>query len=532
MTKENELEEVKVTTTETTKIEVQDIDINSLTVQYHPRKDLGQLESLQASIKRDGLQEPLTVYPSGDGKYAVIDGCRRLEAAKQFGWPSVPCIVKEVTDSDAAHLSYVVNAERSQFNPIEIAHHLKAMKEKFGYSLRDLELKGYGSPANISKKMRLLDLPEPVQAKIQEGELTGSHGHELLRLSTKEERQKMAKRITHFGWNAANAKVRINKYLSKGKVRDKARVQVPDMGIPGVYIKDSRDMSELPSASVDLIVSSPPYNIGMEYERGIPYEEHIEMLRAVLKECNRVLTPGGIIALNVDDVNCFKSVDGKDESAQMRLMGHVFQNILRKHKIFLSDHIVWWKKSISWRTRISLAYSEKRKHTSYRILDNFEHVYIFRNAGERETPSEETVLKSMLTKEQWVAWTPGIWAIKPVQPMEGHPNIYPDELVYRLIKMFSYEGDTVLDPWLGSGTTVKVARELNRNGIGYEKEEQYKPVIMKRLGIGQDGADEGSRESMAEFVQKALDPELLEAEKMATQFEGEKLLEIELPTNA
>ncbi|MBU2549598.1 MAG: site-specific DNA-methyltransferase, partial [Proteobacteria bacterium] len=65
----------------------------------------------------------------------------------------------------------------------------------------------------------------------------------------------------------------------------------------------------------------------------------------------------------------------------------------------------------------------------------------------------------------------------------GHPAIYPDSLVERLIRMFSYEGDTVLDPWLGSGTTVKVARELNREAVGYEKEAQYKSVIMKKLGF-------------------------------------------------
>ena len=98
-------------------------------------------------------------------------------------------------------------------------------------------------------------------------------------------------------------------------------------------------------------------------------------------------------------------------------------------------------------------------------------------------PSEEVVLQSRLTMEQWKAWIPGVWAIESVKDQTEHPSIYPDELCYRLIKMFSYEGDTVLDPWLGSGTTVKVANELNRKGVGYEKEPQYKPVIMKKLGI-------------------------------------------------
>ncbi|MBN1102742.1 MAG: ParB/RepB/Spo0J family partition protein [Deltaproteobacteria bacterium] len=531
MTKKNELSKGEVANLEATSIEVHNIDINNITVQYHPRKHLGDLESLQASIKRDGLQEPLVVYSVGDGKYAVIDGLRRLEAVKQFGWTTVPCIVRDVKASDAAHISFVVNAERTQFDVIEVALHLKAMKEQFGYSNRDLELKGYGSPANISKKMKLLDLPEPVQVMIQNGELTEAHGHELLRLSTKEEREKMARRIKHFGWNSSNTKVRIDKYLSKGKLDDRGRIQVPDMGVPGVYIKDSRDMSEIPNEAVHLIVSSPPYNIGMEYEKGIPHEEHLEMLGAVLKECNRVMVPGGIIALNIDDIVNFKGNDGKSDIVQMRLMGHVYQNILRRHHIFLTDHIVWWKKSAAWNNRLSISYTEKREHTSYRILDNFEHVYIFRKKGEREKPPEDIVLKSMLTREQWIAWTPGVWAIPPVHYMDGHPNIYPDELVSRLVRMFSYEGDTVLDPWLGSGTTVKVARDLNRVGIGYEKEEQYKAVIMKRLGITQDGTVEGSQESMVEFYERVMAPEFSETEDEPAQSEGGEMTVTEVPMN-
>jgi hypothetical protein len=88
--------------------------------------------------------------------------------------------------------------------------------------------------------------------------------------------------------------------------------------------------------------------------------------------------------------------------------------------------------------------------------------------------------------------------------MEGHPCIWPDELAYRLIKMFSYEGDTVLDPFLGSGTTVKVAKELKRDGIGYEKEPQYKAVIMQRLGLKLEAPAEAAAETMTEYAERSL----------------------------
>lgn len=170
--------------------------------------------------------------------------------------------------------------------------------------------------------------------------------------------------------------------------------------------------------------------------------------------------------------------------------GHRYQSYLRKYQIFLTDVIIW-QKPTAWRRKRAhtSSYTETTVHTSYRIVDNFEPVYIFRKKGEREVPSEDIVLRSRLTKEQWIAWVPSVWQIDAVKNQQEHPCVYPDELCHRLIKMFSYEGDTVLDPWLGSGTTVKVARELNREGVGYEKEPQYKAVIMKKLGIAPEKAD-------------------------------------------
>jgi DNA modification methylase len=357
------------------------------------------------------------------------------------------------------------------------------MMERFGFTMRDLEIKGYGSAASISNKLKLLDLTEPVQKKIQSGELSIAHGLQLVRLPNKKEQERMAKRVIDEDLSAKRTERQIGRYLSKGKQKDeRPPAQIPDTDIPGVYIKDSRDMRELPDESVHLIVSSPPYGVGMEYEKGVTFDEHIEIIQGVLKECARVLVKGGIMGLNVGDIHCFKARDGKKEPSQVEMMGHRYQTWLRRYGIFLTDVIIWLKRMPSWTKRPDIHFTDVA-HTAYKLLPNFEPVYIFRKKGEREVPDEDVVLKSRLTKEEWVAWTPSVWNIKPVQNMEGHPSIYPDELCLRLIKMFSYEGDTVLDPWLGSGTTIKVARELNRVGIGYEKEAQYKEVIMRRLGI-------------------------------------------------
>ena len=279
------------------KLEVKEVGIGQLEVQYHPRKDLGDLgdiEKLQGSIKRDGLQDPLLVYEAGEGRFAIIDGCRRFKAVQELGWKVVPCLIKQdiIKPADAAHLSYVRHTEREGFSPIEIACHLKAMQETFGFSLRDLELKGYGTPPSISSKIKLLELPEPVQSKIQEGKLTIAHGLSLLKMSNPEEMERMAKRVVDFELSAKRADLQIDTYLAKDRKKEaKAVAPLPAVDIPEVYIKDARDMSELPSKSVHLVVTSPPYFAGMEYEKGATYAEHWENIEAVLKECARVLRP-------------------------------------------------------------------------------------------------------------------------------------------------------------------------------------------------------------------------------------------------
>ena len=196
-----------------------------------------------------------------------------------------------------------------------------------------------------------------------------------------------------------------------------------------------------------------------------------------------MLVPGGIIALNVSDIHNFQGVKGNNDFTQVQLVGHKYQGFLRKHQIYLTDLIVWVKSTKAYARDISKAYSEKMPHTAYRIVISHEPIYIFRKKGERETPSEDVVLRSRISKAEWLDYATGVWMINRNHQNDGHPAIYPAELVSRLVKMFSYEGDTVLDPFLGSGTTVKVARELNREAIGYEREPQYKAVIMQKLGI-------------------------------------------------
>ena len=488
-------------------MELKLVSIDSITIpNHHPRSEYGDLEDLQKSIKRDGLQEPLMVYVIEDGKFWIIDGARRLKAMKEMTIMQISCLInKGISEADAAHLSYVKNVERKNLSVIEIARHIKAMREDFGYTLADLELKGYGSPAQTSIKLKLLDLPDKIQMQIQNGTLTAAHGQALVRIPKRDEQERMAKRIVDHDMTGKRADAQISRYLSKKRTPKKDQATgIPSGDVQGIYFKDARKMDELPKKSVHLIVTSPPYFVGMEFEVGMTFKEHLENMEAVIEECARVIVPGGIIALNVADIANFKESNAQSNHKQIKLMAHFYQSCMKKHKIYLTDEIIWTKR-IAWRklTDSGQSYKEDTVHTSYSIFKTWEPIYIFRAKGERELPSEEIILKSKLTREQWMAYSDGVWKIEPTRNTEGHPCMYPDELVSRLVRMFSYAGDTVLDPFLGSGTTVKVARDLERVGIGYERELKYKPVIMKKLGLNPDEAV-AEAPKMTEYAKESL----------------------------
>lgn len=494
----------KVTASKQTEIKIEQLikDPN------HPRLTSGNLESLISSIRHDGLMTPISAAKVSDDKYHVFEGWRRVEALKAMGQTEVACILYEnLKDADTAHKSFILNTERSQLNEIEIALHIKKMKDDFGYSFRDLEIMGYGSSANISKQVKLLDLPKDVQGEIASGNLLKAHGTELLKLGDLKKMTRMAKRACDHEWSANQLKTAVKNHLApKVSNRFIGKKALLGQDIPGVYFKDSKDMSELSDESVGCIFTSPPYFVGMEYEKGYSFEEHLENIKAVMEECARVTVPGGVIALNVDDIHDFKGTRGDDKFPHVKLMIHKYQAFLKKHGVFLEDKIVWVKDQTPHSQDMSKAFSADTAHSTYRHIKRHDFVYIFRKKGERVAPSEEASLESALTKEEWSRYIPSVWTIPAVWKSEGHPTVFPEELARRVIKMYSFVGERVLDPFLGSGTTIKVARELGREGIGYEREEAlYSGVIAAKLEGTLTSEDSEPKETLAEHSKRILD---------------------------
>jgi site-specific DNA-methyltransferase (adenine-specific) len=250
-------------------------------------------------------------------------------------------------------------------------------------------------------------------------------------------------------------------------------------------------MEEIQDESVHLMVTSPPYfNAPYDY-KGLfkNYDQYLGVLNRVAKETYRVLKKGRIAVLNIDD---------------MLVNGEKFPIVADATKIFQSagfryrDRIIWKKPDgylrISKRSGVLL----QNPYPMYFYPDNLlESILIFQKGtfDYRLIPKDIKEASKIDTKEfSENKWYMTLWEmtnVLPGSPLEKEIAAFPEELPYRIIKLFSYVGETVLDPFVGSGTTMKVARQLGRNSIGIEIKKSLIPIIKKKIGFdGQLSLDE------------------------------------------
>jgi len=249
-----------------------------------------------------------------------------------------------------------------------------------------------------------------------------------------------------------------------------------------IVFGDCRDMKEISDGSVHLMVTSPPYfNAPFDYP-GLfkDYSEYLDMIRVLAKELRRVLAPGRIACFVTQDVR----INGKLFPVTADIV-----RIMREEGFFYRDRIIWRKPEgyirISRRSGVML----QHPYPMYFYPDNlFEEILILQN-GEYQYPKIGPELKSSkidLHEFSKGKWYLTVWDITNVLPLKGRLEegiaAFPDEIPKRLIKLFTFVGETVLDPFLGSGTTTKVAKILGRNSYGYEIDLELKPVILKKIG--------------------------------------------------
>ncbi len=251
-----------------------------------------------------------------------------------------------------------------------------------------------------------------------------------------------------------------------------------------VIFGDSRQMPELDDESIDLVVTSPPYwcikdyghpgQIGFEDD----YEEYLASLRQVLEECHRVLREGCRAAVNIGDQYLRAAEHGRYRVQP--IPAHLTEIGLQIGFDFMGN-IIWRKISTTKTTGggqwMGSIYHPKDGHVTY----EHEYIVLFRKQGEWRMPPKEIKEQSRLTKEQRSRWFRGIWDdIHPVQRGD-HEAAFPVELPRRLIRMYTFWGETVLDPFLGSGTTAEAAADEGRNSIGYEINPEFEPLIHRKV---------------------------------------------------
>ncbi len=249
-----------------------------------------------------------------------------------------------------------------------------------------------------------------------------------------------------------------------------------------IIFGNSMSMSEIADESIHLIITSPPYfNAPFDY-KGLfkNYEQYLGVIRKVAKESYRVLQEGRIFTLNIDDM----LVDGEKYPITADVT-KIFQKIGFRYR----DRIIWKKPDgylrISKRSGVIL----QNPYPMYYYPDNLlESIIIFQKGrfNYRSIPQEIRVKSKIDIKEfQKNNWHKTLWEMTNVLPgsiLEKGIAAFPEELPYRLIKLFSYIGETVLDPFLGSGTTMKVAKSLGRNSIGIEIIRDLEPIIKQKVG--------------------------------------------------
>ncbi|GMO46028.1 MAG: site-specific DNA-methyltransferase [Termitinemataceae bacterium] len=231
------------------------------------------------------------------------------------------------------------------------------------------------------------------------------------------------------------------------------------------------NMKEIPDNSLHLMVTSPPYNVSKEYDNDLSLKEYLELLRQAFSETFRVLVNGGRACINVANLGRKPYIPLSDYISKM--MAEIGFN--------MRGEIIWNKAASA---SPSTAWGSWQSAANPTLRDIHEYILIFsKSEYKRERTKDEILLKqNTITKEQFMEWTKSIWTMNAESARRiGHPAPFPEELPNRLIQLYSFTDDIVLDPFMGSGTTAVASIKNKRNYVGYEINEDYIRLANARI---------------------------------------------------
>lgn len=267
-----------------------------------------------------------------------------------------------------------------------------------------------------------------------------------------------------------------------------------------IFFKDSSNMSEIGSSTVDLIITSPPYFNIKDYSKDgrqqnthsnkkendlgayDNYNNFIDGLLQVWKECQRVLVPNGKLIINTPLMPIKKSDFTSHYNRDVFNLDSDIQNSIRsKTNLFLYDLYIWNRTNPTK----NLMFGSYPHPGNFYAQNTSEFITVYVKDGKPKKRPLEEKKENTIDKEMWVKYTRQIWDIpipnKSDIAFGEHSAIMPEEIVKRCLTLFTYKNDVILDPFCGSGTTLKVAKEMNRQYIGYELYESYSDIINKKL---------------------------------------------------
>jgi len=254
--------------------------------------------------------------------------------------------------------------------------------------------------------------------------------------------------------------------LQPSGARSVPEAPVPEEVVDRIVPHTSEDMAELPAGCAHLMVTSPPYNAGKEYDQDLTLDEYRALLRRVFAETYRVLVSGGRACVNVANLG---------RKPYLPLHAFVIQDML-DIGFHMRGEVIWDKGSSA---SSSTAWGSWRSAANPVLRDVHEYVLVFsKESFSRKAEGR----RSTITRDAFLEWTKSVWSFPAASARKiGHPAPFPEELPRRLIELYSFRGDVILDPFCGSGTTCLAAANLGRHYVGYEIESKYVRLAEARL---------------------------------------------------
>lgn len=236
-----------------------------------------------------------------------------------------------------------------------------------------------------------------------------------------------------------------------------------------IFAHTSEDMKELPDNSIHLMITSPPYNVTKEYDQNLTLQQYLQLIETVLRETYRVLVNGGRACINVANLGRKPYIPLSD------YIGRIMTDIGFNNR----GQIIWDKAASSGG---SCAWGSWQSAANPSLRDVHEYILVFSKGNLSRKKGKDTI-----RKEDFLEWTKSIWKMNTESAKRvKHPAPFPEELPHRLINLYSFENDIILDPFMGSGTTAVAAMKNKRRFVGYDVSEEYIQIANNRIAnVGQ-----------------------------------------------